>query len=78
MFAVIKTGGKQYRVAAEDVIRIDRVNGQPGEIVEFGEVLVVGGDTPQLGTPHRLASSGSSPTPEPISHSTAPGRLLMT
>ena len=51
MFAVIKTGGKQYRVAAEDVIRIDRVNGQPGEIVEFGEVLVVGGDTPRLGTP---------------------------
>jgi large subunit ribosomal protein L21 len=51
MFAVIKTGGKQYRVAAEDVIRIDRVTGQPGEIVEFGEVLVVGGDTPQLGTP---------------------------
>ena len=39
MFAVIKTGGKQYRVAAEDVIRVDRVNGQPGEIVEFGEVL---------------------------------------
>jgi len=51
MFAVIKTGGKQYRVAAEDVIRIDRVNGKPGEIVEFGEVLVVGGDTPQLGMP---------------------------
>jgi large subunit ribosomal protein L21 len=51
MFAVIKTGGKQYRVAAEDVIRIDRVNSQPGEIVEFGEVLVVGGDTPQLGMP---------------------------
>jgi large subunit ribosomal protein L21 len=51
MFAVIRTGGKQYRVAAEDVIRVDRVSGQPGEIVEFGEVLVVGGDTPQLGTP---------------------------
>ena len=51
MFAVIKTGGKQYRVATEDVIRVDRVNGQPGEIVEFGEVLVVGGDAPQLGTP---------------------------
>jgi large subunit ribosomal protein L21 len=51
MFAVIKTGGKQYRVAAEDVIRVDRVNGQPGEIVEFGEVLVVGGDTAQLGNP---------------------------
>jgi large subunit ribosomal protein L21 len=51
MFAVIKAGGKQYRVAPEDVIRIDRVNGQPGEIVEFGEVLVLGGDTPQIGAP---------------------------
>jgi large subunit ribosomal protein L21 len=51
MFAVIKAGGKQYRVAAEDVIRIDRVNGEPGKIVEFGEVLVLGGDIPQLGTP---------------------------
>jgi large subunit ribosomal protein L21 len=51
MFAVIKAGGKQYRVAAEDVIRIDRVNGEPGQIVEFGEVLVLGGDTPQLGMP---------------------------
>ena len=51
MFAVIKTGGKQYRVAPEDIIRIDRVSGQPGEIVEFGEVLVVGGDAPLLGTP---------------------------
>ncbi len=51
MFAVIRAGGKQYRVAAEDVIRIDRVTGEPGEIVEFGEVLVLGGDTPQIGTP---------------------------
>jgi len=51
MFAVIKAGGKQYRVAAEDIIRIDRVTSEPGKIVEFGEVLVLGGDTPQLGTP---------------------------
>jgi large subunit ribosomal protein L21 len=51
MFAVIRAGGKQYRVAAEDVIRIDRVNGEPGEIVEFGEVLVLGGDTPVIGMP---------------------------
>jgi large subunit ribosomal protein L21 len=51
MFAVIKTGGKQYRVAPEDVIRIDRVGREPGTVVEFGEVLVLGGDTPQLGTP---------------------------
>jgi large subunit ribosomal protein L21 len=51
MFAVIKAGGKQYRVAPEDVIRVDRVNGEPGEVVEFGEVLLLGGDAPQLGAP---------------------------
>ncbi|MCK9913558.1 50S ribosomal protein L21 [Microbacteriaceae bacterium K1510] len=51
MFAVIKTGGKQYRVAPEDVIRIDRVAAEPGQVVEFGEVLVVGGDTPVVGVP---------------------------
>jgi large subunit ribosomal protein L21 len=51
MFAVFKTGGKQYRVAAEDVLKIDRVKGEPGEIVEFGEVLVVGGDSVTLGAP---------------------------
>jgi large subunit ribosomal protein L21 len=51
MFAVIKAGGKQYRVVAEDVIRIDRVKAEPGEIVEFGEVLLLGGDTPQVGLP---------------------------
>jgi large subunit ribosomal protein L21 len=51
MFAVIKTGGKQYRVAPEDVIRIDRVAAEPGQIVEFGDVLVVGGETPAIGAP---------------------------
>jgi large subunit ribosomal protein L21 len=51
MFAVFKTGGKQYRVAAEDVLKVDKVKGEPGEIVEFGEVLVVGGDNVTLGAP---------------------------
>jgi large subunit ribosomal protein L21 len=51
MFAVFKTGGKQYRVAAEDVLKVDKVKGEPGEIVEFGEVLVVGGDSVSLGAP---------------------------
>jgi large subunit ribosomal protein L21 len=51
MFAVIKAGGKQYRVAAEDVIRIDRVEAEPGKVIEFGEVLLLGGDTPQIGAP---------------------------
>jgi large subunit ribosomal protein L21 len=51
MFAVFKTGGKQYRVAAEDMLKVDKVKGEPGEIVEFGEVLVVGGDSVTLGAP---------------------------
>ena len=51
MFAVFKTGGKQYRVAAEDVLRVDKVKGEPGQIVEFGEVLLVGGDSVTLGAP---------------------------
>src|SRR5262245_33997219 len=65
MFAVIKTGGKQYGVAAEDIIRVDRVSGQPGEIVEFGEVLVVGGDTPQIGVP---TVSGATVAGELLQH----------
>lgn len=51
MFAVIKTGGKQYRVAEKDLITIDKVKGEPGELVEFAEVLIVGGDNVMVGTP---------------------------
>ena len=51
MFAVIKTGGKQYRVAADDLIKIEKIQGEPGEIVQLGEVLVVGGDNVTLGAP---------------------------
>ena len=51
MFAVIRTGGKQFRVAAADVIKIDKISGGPGQIVELGEVLVVGGDNVTLGSP---------------------------
>ena len=65
MFAVIKAGGKQYRVAAEDVIRIDRVKSNPGEVISFGEVLVVGGDTPQIGAP---TVSGATVAGEVLAH----------
>jgi large subunit ribosomal protein L21 len=51
MFAVIKTGGKQYRVAADDVLQVEKIKGEPGEIVQFGEVLVVGGDSATIGSP---------------------------
>ena len=52
MFAVIKTGGKQYRVAAEDMLKIDRVEGEVGQIVEIGRVLAHGeGDKVTIGSP---------------------------
>jgi large subunit ribosomal protein L21 len=51
MFAVIKTGGKQYRVATDDVLQVEKIAGNPGDVVEFAEVLVVGGDSPLFGTP---------------------------
>ena len=44
MFAVIKTGGKQYRVVADDVLKIEKVAGEAGGMVEFNEVLMVGDD----------------------------------
>jgi large subunit ribosomal protein L21 len=48
MFAVIKTGGKQYRVAPGDTIRIERVKGDVGEQVTFGSVLAVHNDEKKL------------------------------
>ena len=62
MFAVIRTGGKQYRVAAEDVIKVEKVKGDPGEIVQFGEVLVVGGDDVTLGVPSWTESPPTTST----------------
>ena len=51
MFAVIRTGGKQYRVAPNDIIRIEKIAGEPGDIIELGEVLLLGGDSPKTGSP---------------------------
>jgi large subunit ribosomal protein L21 len=51
MYAVIKTGGKQYRVAPNDVLKIEKLDVEPGATIAFEEVLMVGGDTPVIGTP---------------------------
>ena len=52
MYAVIKTGGKQYRVAANDVLEIERLPGDAGAKLEFTEVLLVGqGDSVKVGKP---------------------------
>ena len=52
MFAVIKTGGKQYRVAANDLLKIEKVSGEVGDIVEVGQVLAHGeGENVVIGAP---------------------------
>ncbi len=52
MFAVIKTGGKQYRVAANDLLKVEKLAGNAGDIVQFTEVLVVGeGADAAIGAP---------------------------
>ena len=51
MYAVIKTGGKQYRVATNQVVKIERLPGEAGDSITFPEVLMVGGDSPVVGTP---------------------------
>jgi len=52
MFAVIKTGGKQYRVTPNDVLEIEKIDAGAGEVVELNDVLMVGGEgAPEIGTP---------------------------
>lgn len=51
MFAVLKTGGKQYKVQSGDVLRVEKLAAEAGETVQFNEILMVGGDKPVLGAP---------------------------
>ncbi|MFO0750268.1 MAG: 50S ribosomal protein L21 [Myxococcota bacterium] len=51
MYAVIKTGGKQYRVEQGTVQAFERLDGDTGSTVTFGEVLLIGGDAMKIGTP---------------------------
>ena len=51
MFAVIKTGGKQYRVTANDVITIEKLEGADGDVISFDQVLMIGGATAIIGSP---------------------------
>ena len=66
MYAVIRTGGKQYRVAADDVLEIERIPGNAGDTVDFDQVLMVSGDTgAQIGTP---ILKGASVSAELVEH----------
>ena len=69
MFAVIKTGGRQYRVVPDDVLEIGKIAGDVGTIVQLGEVLVLGGDTPVLGGP---IVAGASVAAEVLQHKRGP------
>src|SRR5690606_38529102 len=70
MFAVIKTGGKQYRVATNDVLNIEKLDGEAGSEVEFTEVLMIGGNgTTQIGTP---TVSGAKVTAELVEQTRGP------
>ena len=61
MYAVIKTGGKQYKVAKDDVLAIEKLDGEAGGTVTFGDVLMLGGEAVKAGTP---LVSGASVTAE--------------
>src|ERR1051326_6509730 len=69
MFAVIKAGGKQYRVAEDQVLKVEGVKGEPGTIVQLGDVIMLGGDTPEMGSP---MVEGASVAAEIIEHGRGP------
>jgi large subunit ribosomal protein L21 len=69
MFAVIKTGGKQYRVAEDQKLEIEKIAGEPGQIIQLGDVLMLGGDQPKFGTP---TVSGASVAAEVLSQGRGP------
>jgi len=69
MFAVIKTGGRQYRVVPDDVLEIGKIAGDVGTIVQLGEVLLVGGESPVLGAP---TVAGASVAAEVLQHKRGP------
>jgi len=77
MYAVIRTGGKQYRVRAGDVIRVERLAAEVGETLDLGDVLMVGGDGvdggARVGTP-RL--DGASVKAEVLDQVKAPKVLI--
>jgi len=69
MFAVIKTGGKQYRVVEDQLLKVEGVEGEPGTIVQIGEVIMLGGDKPEIGSP---TIAGASVAVEIVKHGRGP------
>ena len=51
MFAVLKTGGKQYKVAIGDILRVEKITADIGETIQFDDILMLGGESPVVGLP---------------------------
>ncbi len=68
MYAVIETGGKQYRVSEGDVVYVEKLDVAEGETVEFDKVLVVGGDKAKVGAPY---VKGATVTGKVVKHGKA-------
>ena len=65
MYAIIKTGGKQYKVVKGDVLKVEKLNAEVDSNVEISEVLMVGGESLKIGTPF---VSGAKVTAKVLSH----------
>ena len=69
MFAVLKTGGKQYKVAKDDIFMVEKLSAEAGDTVQFDEVLMLGGDKITVGTPF---VKGASVTAEVLEQTRGP------
>jgi large subunit ribosomal protein L21 len=60
MYAVIKTGGKQYKVSEGEFLKVEKLEGEIGDSIEFAEILMVGGENTVVGTPLVAGASVSA------------------
>ena len=65
MYAVIESGGQQHRVEEGDVLKLEKIDAQTGDVLEFDKVLMIGGKEPKIGTP---VLSNCKVTGEVVSH----------
>jgi large subunit ribosomal protein L21 len=65
MYAIVVSGGKQYRVQQGETLTVDRIDAEVGSSIELGPVLMVGGDSPRIGAP---VVAGASVTAQVVAH----------
>mgnify|MGYP003314627688 CR=1 FL=1 len=79
MFAVVKTGGKQYRVQAGDILRVERLAANAGEKVQFNQILMLGGEKTVIGSPLVADAAVQADVIDPVSytHLTLPTKRIV-